>query len=137
QSIGWPAADYLVPKLVESGRLWIRIGKGAYETRVAFDAGEPWRLAVRAEERGGKYLLTGFLRRGEESIPVQEPLAITQGGFVIFRNSIARFADEETQAWANLLRRDKVEIPAREIDAFIKAVATSPSPLPIELPNAV
>src|SRR5436190_14146549 len=137
QSIGWPAADYLVPKLVESGRLWIRSGKGAYETTVAFDAGEPWRLAVRAEERGGKYLLTGVLRRGEESIPVREPLAITPGGFAIFRNTIARFADEETHAWATLLRRDKVEIPAAEIDDFVKAVATSASPLPIDLPDAI
>jgi superfamily II DNA or RNA helicase len=137
QSIGWPAADYLVPKLVESGRLWIRSGKGAYETRVGFDAGEPWRLAVRAEERGGMYLLTGVLRRGDESIPVREPLAITRGGFVIFRNTVARFADEETHAWANLLRRDKVEIPAAELDDFVKAVATSASPLPIDLPDAV
>lgn len=137
QSIAWPAADYLVPKLVESGRLWIRSGKGAYETSVAFDAGEPWRLAVRAEERGGKYLLTGVLRRGEDSIPVREPLAITSGGFVIFRDSIARFDDDKTHAWATLLRRDKVEIPAAELDAFIKAVATSTSPLSIELPDAV
>jgi superfamily II DNA or RNA helicase len=135
QSIGWPAADYLVPKLVESGRLWIRSGKGAYETGVTLDGGEPWRLAVRADDRGDKYVLAGLLRRGEESIPLHEPLAITRGGFVIFHNSIARFADDETHAWASLLRRETIEIPAREIDAFIKAVATSASPLPIELPG--
>jgi superfamily II DNA or RNA helicase len=137
QSIAWPAAEYLVPKLIESGRLWIRSGKGTYETGVRFDGGEPWRLAVRAEERDGKYVLTGTLRRGEESISVREPLAVTRGGFVIFRDSIARFADEETHAWAALLRREDVTIPAKEINAFLKAIAASASPLPIELPAAL
>ena len=137
QSISWPAADFLVPKLVASGRLWIRIGKGEYTPNVAFDDGEPWRLVVRADARVGKYVLTGFLHRGDETVPVRDALAITRGGFVIFRDTIARFADEETHAWASLLRRDTVEIPEREINAFFKTVATSGSSLPLEWPAEV
>jgi len=138
QAIGWPGAEYIVPKLAETGRLWIRTGKGGvYETNVSFDDGEPWRLAVRAEEKEGKYVLIGSLNRGDESIPVGEPLAVSRGGFVIHAKSISRFADEGTYGWVTLLRREQVEIPAREIDDFVKAVAASTSPLRIEYPPAV
>jgi Superfamily II DNA/RNA helicases, SNF2 family len=137
QSIGWPLGEYLIPRIVETGRLWIRAGKGTYETCASFDAGEPWRLAVRAEEQEGNYLLVASFHRGEETLPIREPLAVTRGGFLIFHNSIARFADDGTHAWASLLRRDRVEIPAAEIDDFIKASATSRAPVRIEFPDAV
>ncbi len=136
-SIAWPRIEYVLPKLAETGRLWIRAGKGEYERCTVFDAGEPWRLAVRAEERDGKYVLGAALRRGEESIPIAEALAVTRGGFVVFRNSVARFADEGTWPWAALLRREKVEIPAAEIDDFVKAVASKQAPLTIDLPGSV
>ncbi|MEA2237287.1 MAG: hypothetical protein QOC81_2011 [Thermoanaerobaculia bacterium] len=137
RSIGWPLAEHLVPRLVETGHLWIRTGKGEYASDVTFDAGEPWRLRVQAVERDGKYVLTGSFHRGDATLPVGEPLAVTRGGFLIFANSIARFADEGTHAWASLLRRDQIEIPAAEIDDFIKEAAASPSPVRIDFPAAV
>jgi len=136
-AIGWPLADYLLPKLIETGRLFIRTGKGEYETCTALDPGEPWRLAVTAEEREGKYVLMATLRRGDESIPISDALAITRGGFVIFRSSIARFADGGTQHWAELLRREKVEVPASELDDFVRSLAASRTPIPIDFPAGV
>jgi superfamily II DNA or RNA helicase len=137
KSIGWPLAEYLVPKLVETGHLWIRIGKGEYGSGVTFDEGEPWRLRIQALEEDGKYVLAGSFHRGDETLPVGEPLAVTRGGFLIFRNSIARFADDGTHAWASLLRRDRIEIPAGEIDDFIKQAAMSSAAIRIELPAGV
>ncbi|MEA2465836.1 MAG: hypothetical protein QOJ98_3583, partial [Acidobacteriota bacterium] len=134
-SIYWPMAEYVVPKLVATGRLLIRNGD-QYELCAAFDAGEPWRLSVRAEEQEGRYLLAAALKRGEERLPLDAALAITRGGFVIFRDSIARFADEGLNAWATLLRREKVEIPAREVDEFIRSIPPSGAPR-IEWPAAV
>jgi superfamily II DNA or RNA helicase len=133
-SVAWPLAEYLLPKLVDTGRLLIRTGPGAYETCTGLDAGEPWRLAVTAEEREGKYRLVATLVRGGESIPIDEALAITAGGFVIFRNSIARFADAGTQGWATLLQRETIEIPASELDEFVRSVAASRTPLSIQFP---
>jgi hypothetical protein len=133
-SLSWPMAEYVVPKLVATGRLFIRTGE-EYELCTAFDAGEPWRLAIRADaEEGGKYALVGTLHRGEERLPLEQALVITRGGFVVFRNSIARFADEGFNAWAELLRREKVEIPAAELDDFVVSIATSKAPVPIEWP---
>jgi superfamily II DNA or RNA helicase len=137
RSIGWPLAEYLVPKLVETGRLWIRIGKGEYASGVTFDAGEPWRLEIQAIKEEGKYVLAASFHRGEETHEVYEPLAVTRGGFLIFHDSIARFADEGTHAWASLLRRDRIEIPEKEIDEFIKETATSRSPVRIGFPAHV
>ncbi|HEX3069248.1 MAG TPA: SWIM zinc finger family protein, partial [Thermoanaerobaculia bacterium] len=114
RSIGWPLAEYLVPKLIETGRLWIRIAKSEYAPGVTLDAGEPWRLKIQAVDGGGKYALAASFYRGDETIAVHEPLAVTRGGFLIFRDTIARFADEGTHAWASLLRRDRIEIPAKE-----------------------
>ncbi|MDP9191490.1 MAG: DEAD/DEAH box helicase [Acidobacteriota bacterium] len=136
-AIGWPLAEYVVPKIAETGRLWIRVGKGEYETSVTFDGGDPWHLAVRAEEQEGKYVLVSSLQRGEVSRPVADALAITRGGLVVFRNSIARFADDGSQAWTSLLRQEKVEIPAAEIDDFVKAVASSQAPLRIDFPSTL
>ena len=135
-AIGWPLADYLLPKLVETGRLWIRTGKGEYERCAAFDAGEPWRLAMRAEQQqDGEYVLAATLRRGDQILPLADALAFTRGGFVVFRNSIARFADDGAQPWASLVRREKVAIPAAELDEFVRTVASSRTPVPIELPS--
>jgi superfamily II DNA or RNA helicase len=134
-TIGWPLAEYVLPKLVSTGRLWIRVGPGEYETGVTFDAGDPWHLAVRAEEQDGQYVLVASLQRGETILPIADALAITRGGLVVFRNSIARFADDGTQAWTSLLRHQKVEIPAAELDDFVKTVASSPAPLRIDFPS--
>jgi superfamily II DNA or RNA helicase len=138
-SIQWPRADYVVPKLVETGRLWIRTGKGEYERCTTFDAGEPWRLAVRADETesGETYTLIGELRRGDERRPIGDALAISRGGFVVFRDSIARFADDGAHRWASLLRRDLIEVPAADIDEFIRSIAALPVPLSIDLPAGV
>ncbi|HEU4887975.1 MAG TPA: DEAD/DEAH box helicase, partial [Thermoanaerobaculia bacterium] len=138
-SIGWPLAEFVLPKLVTTERLWIRTGKGEYGRIAFFDNGEPWRLAIRAEEREGreregKYVLNATLQRGEEKLPIAEPLAITRGGLVVFRDSIARFADEGTQAWATLLLREQVEIPAAELDDFVKSISSLRVPVSIELP---
>jgi superfamily II DNA or RNA helicase len=135
-SLGWPLAEYVLPKLAATGRLWIRAGKGEYETAVPFDAGDPWHLAVRAEEQDGKYVLVASLQRGEISLPIADALAITRGGLVIFRNSIARFSDDGSQVWASLLRREKVEIPVAELDNFVKTVASSHAPLRIDFASA-
>jgi len=135
-SLYWPMAEYVVPKLVATGRLLIRKGD-EYELCTAFDAGEPWRLAIRADAQEGKYVLAGTLQRGEQRLPLDAALAITRGGFVIFPNSIARFADEGINPWAELLRREQVEIPAAELDDFVTSIATSRSPVPIEWPPGI
>ena len=135
-SLSWPMAEYVVPKLVATGRLLIRTGD-EYEPCVAFDAGEPWRLAIRADAQEGKYVLAATLNRGEERLPLEQALAITRGGFVVFRNSIARFTDEGFNAWAELLRREPVEIPAAELDDFVLSIATAKAPVPIQWPEGV
>jgi superfamily II DNA or RNA helicase len=135
--VGWPLAEYVLPKLLSTGRLWVRTAAGEYEQIRSFDDGEPWRLFVRAEERDGKYVLNAGIQRGQEKLPLDRPLAITQGGLVIFRDSIARFADEGTQRWAALLRRETVAIPAAELDDFVKSVASQRVSLPLELPTNV
>jgi superfamily II DNA or RNA helicase len=135
-SIGWPLAEFLLPKLVATGRLMIR-GGGECVPCTKLDEGEPWRLTVKAEEKQGKYVLVGTLTRAAESIPVTSALTVTRGGFVIFRDSIARFADEGTHGWAHLLARQEVEIPAEERGEFLQSVAGTRTPVHIAFPDDV
>jgi superfamily II DNA or RNA helicase len=132
--VGWPLAEYVLPKLVSTERLWVRISSGEYQQIRSFDDGEPWRLFVRAEPREGKYVLGATIQRGQEQLPLARPLAVTQGGLVVFHDSIARFADEGTHRWAALLRHETVEIPAAELDDFVKSVALLRVSVPMELP---
>jgi superfamily II DNA or RNA helicase len=136
-SIGWPMAEYLLPKLIETGRLWIRTVNREYFTNVTLDAGDPWHLAVRAEDRNGKWALIGTLERGEERVPLRDALAVTQGGFVIFRNTIARFAGDGNEGWASLLRREQIEIPAAELDEFIRDMTRAQTSIAIDFPAAL
>jgi hypothetical protein len=137
-NLGWPASEYVLPKIVATGRLFIRVGKGEYELCTAFDDGEPWQLAVHAEEREGKYVLVPELRRGDEWRPLQDAVCVTHGGFVVFDNSIARFADDHgTYRWAQMLLREDVEVPQKELDQFVKAVGASSTALRIEWPGDV
>ncbi len=137
-NVGWPASEYVVPKIVATGRLFIRVAKGEYELCTAFDAGEPWHLAVHAEELGAKYTLIPDLRRGEERRPLRDAVVVTHGGLVVFRNAIARFADDRgLYRWAQLMLKENVEVPAAELTQFVKAVAASRTPLRIEWPGEV
>lgn len=134
-SLGWPMSDYVLPKLFDTGRLWIRTGRGEYEPCASFDRGEAWRLVVRAEEQGGKYVLAPAVRRAEEELPISAVLAFTRGGFVVFRNAIARFADEGTQRLATAFLQQTIEIPAKELDAFLRFLASSEIPLRVDFPG--
>jgi SNF2 family DNA or RNA helicase len=63
---------------------------------------------------------------------------VTHGGFVVFDNSIARFADDHgTYRWAQMLLREDVEVPQKEVDQFVKAVGASSTALRIEWPGDV
>jgi hypothetical protein len=66
------------------------------------------------------------LRRGEERRPLHDAVCVTHGGFVIFHNTIARFADNHgTYRWAQMLLKEDVEVPPKEVDQFVKAVGAA------------
>jgi superfamily II DNA or RNA helicase len=129
--------EYVLPKLVATGRLLIWIG-GEYVPCTTFDDGEPWELRVRAEERdGGTYVLVGTLHRGEVVRPLADALAVLPGGFLIFPGAtMARFAAERGH-WAALLLRDRIEIPAADVHALMAVMASALSPIHIEWPAGV
>ena len=134
-SVGWPMAEYLLPKLVGTGRLWIRTANREYLTNVTLDRGEPWRLVVGAEQRSGKWALVGTLERGEERVPIRAALAVTHGGFVIFRDTIARFAGDGNEGWASLLIRENIAIPAAELPDFFREIGRVHSAIAIAFPE--
>ncbi len=131
-----PLAQFIIPKVVATGRILMRVGKGLYEDHVAFDAGDPFVLTVKAEERDEEYVLVTALRRGDEFIPLSEALGFSPD-FVFFRGRIARIANADAARWARLIEDEGVAIPRSEIDDFIRSLSTTASAVRIDFPPAL
>ena len=124
----------IVPVIAEAGRLAaVYTAGGAFE-KLAWDAGEPWRLwlDVRQDERD-QWAITGSLRRGEERMPLTEPAAILDS-FVIARGALARFDAGGVMSWVRQLRSiRRIPFPDRDRDQVLARLLESPLLPPMDL----
>src|SRR5437879_6586473 len=95
--------------------------RGPCETRSS--GGRRARLRPRPDARGRD--LEGAVAAGGASVPPPGALPVTRGGFVLTRGVIARFADDGAFAWAQLLRRERLDVPAAETGEFVKRLAAA------------
>lgn len=130
-----PLAQFLIPRVVATGRLLMRVAPREY-VPVSMDEGAPFELRVTAEDRGGEYALVPNLVRGDDRIPLADALAFSPD-FVFFRGAIARIADRDAGRWARVLRDETVTIPKREVDDFLRALAQTDRAVRIEFPPGV
>jgi superfamily II DNA or RNA helicase len=111
----------LLPRAAAAGRLAVRNSQTHEFQIIAWDAGAPWRLLleVRQDDRD-QWAIEGVLARGEERMPLTEPLLIVQGGFVVARDRIARLEDSGQFPWIEqLLSLRRIPFPDRERDAVL------------------
>src|SRR5262249_17960688 len=94
----------LLPRAAAAGRLAVRNSHTQEFQAIAWDEGPPWHLLleVRQDERD-QWAIEGVLARGEDRIPLTEPVLIVPGGFVIARDRIARIEDTGQFAWIEQL----------------------------------
>ncbi|TMI76349.1 MAG: hypothetical protein E6H04_15045 [Bacillati bacterium ANGP1] len=73
-----------------SGRSWrpSRRGLPAEDIEVQWDDGPPWEfhLEVERTQDGASYVIAGVLRRGEERLPLADPVLLLPSGFVLSRS---------------------------------------------------
>jgi superfamily II DNA or RNA helicase len=120
-----PMFATFVPLLCSTGRCLLRTSWEKTPIPLAWDAGAPWEfwLRVRADESGSRYLATGWLRRGEETMDLSAPATLVRGGLLLLPGSIARLEDSGAFDLIALLRKERqLSVPVAEAGALVEAL---------------
>jgi superfamily II DNA or RNA helicase len=127
------------PLLVRAGRMRFRRDRArptAVEDLVP-DPGPPWELAVSVgrEDDGKKFVVSGNLRRGEETLPLSGPDLVVAGA-VVHDGRLSRFDDGGAFPWVPALRRlGTITVPAKAADDLLGRLLQMPQPPRLELPD--
>lgn len=136
-----PLSGVYLPKLCESGRLFVRETSAASVDEwvtLRWDPGEAWRFVPRIREAPeiDAWRLEGLLEREEDSLPISEPDIFFAEGYLIHQERLARLDHRGQFGWLAGLRAEKgrLLIPASQAAEFAAEVISSDRPLPIEWP---
>ena len=134
----FPLAVKLIPLMASAGRLFYRESGRTDLNPVGWDAGEPWVpwLAVRQDDRD-QWNITGFLRRGEERMELEEPLLVLEDGLLLARGLVARYSGGEFAWLAQLRDVKRIPFPDRERDAVLARLLQLPSVPQMEIDEAL
>src|SRR5262245_61642517 len=84
-------AEAIVPLMCATGRCLVA-GDDAEKSRpLEWDDGPPWELAIEVDRdaAGDQWLLEGYLRRADQTLPLAEATLVLPGGLVITREKVA------------------------------------------------
>jgi hypothetical protein len=125
----------IIPLLCRTGRCYLRTGNLREDGEllpVVWDDGASWDLTldVRRDELRSCYLITGSLRRDNLSMPLEQPIMLTVGGFVFWRNSdeggdnqpmrAALLDDHNAFEWVAMLRdRKQIRVPFEDANELL------------------
>jgi superfamily II DNA or RNA helicase len=137
-------ADILLPLICRTGRCYLRMKPPANVNQndindwlpVAWDDGAPWQFRVVVEPAGNGYDVRGQLIRGDERLPVTEPVLLTDAGIFFTRERAMRYDYGGAFDWAMLLRKHKeLKVSPEMRDEFLSAVLQKPTLPPLDLPE--
>jgi superfamily II DNA or RNA helicase len=130
----------LIPAIAGTGRLRLLAEAGAKHLQeLEWDAGEPWRFCLDVRQgEGERWTIEGSLRRGEESMELEQPLLLLESGLVITSGRVARFDPAGAFPWVTKLRSVKrISFWDRERDQVLEALLDSPVLPPLKLDQAL
>ena len=134
------AAGRLIPEIVRTGRCFLKGNtasgqEGKSISELSWDDNGAWRFCLKvAPPDQGKLLVTGFLRRGEESMPLSEPVLLVPG--LLFTTSHVAPLKDAPFVWISSLRKEGlIEAPENERDELMTALLCAPDLPPLEIPE--
>lgn len=135
-----PLPARLMPGIVRTGRCFLKSG-GLYAeadltTPLVWDDLGAWRFGLKLAPKGkGKWSITGFLRRGDEVMPLSELVLIVPG--LVFTNNCSALLEDapSTSYWINALYKESIEAPENDRDELLSALLCSPDLPPLEVPE--
>ena len=135
-----PMSLEIMAMICETGRCLLRRPGSDLLHTLRFDSREPWefRVEVRRLANPPHYRAEGFLVRGEERMPLSEPVVLLRDGLLIAGDSVARYEHHDSFGWIRVLRRDgPMMIPEEQKQSWLEElIGTSCLPrldLPEEL----
>ncbi len=143
--IPYALAETLVPRLARTGRCFLRADATAdMLTPLSWDEAGPWRFelelrANRGAKRGNQagWVVTGVLRRAEETLEVSAPDLITEG-HVMARGMLAPLAPDAGLQWLMHLRKTgPIQAPAEAGDELLATLLATPGLPKVEVPEAL
>ena len=133
-----PVLDAVLPVLARTGRVRLRRDPKVSDLEpLTEDAGPPWELAVQVarDAKGKNWVVTGTLRRGDETMPLSKATLVVPG-LVVWDGRFARLADGDSVAWAPALRTSRgITVPVAKGDELLGRLLAIPSLPRLELPN--
>jgi hypothetical protein len=133
-----PMVAAALPILAQTDRLRLRTDPKQPELQgLVADPGPPWELAVTVahDARGKNWVVTGALRRGDETMPL-EKTALVVPGLVIWDHHFAALNDSGAFAWVPLLRRvGTITVPVAKGDDLLAQLLQMPRLPRLELPE--
>lgn len=134
--------DIAIPKIANSGRFfWRQNGREPLgdDRCIAWDGDEPYSFKLKSvEDDDGNLTLHGFLERGDDSIPMEQPVLILATSEVLLSNRLIRFAPAESFVWIRTLRRSgQLNVPQVDREEFSKLFAMTPIPADSELADDI
>ena len=133
-----PLAGKLLPLVARTGRCYMRDNvMSDHLIRFSWDEGEPWRFELKLSAAGKKdWLVEGILRRGLESMGVNEPVLVTRGGLVFAGGMMAPLADDTRFDWLMHFRQSgKISAPAKDLDELLSTLLCTSGLPRVEIPE--
>ncbi len=127
----------LLPQMCRTGRCLLWVGRSRSEKPLQYDDGPPWefRLDIRKDDKRQQYVLTGLLCRQQERKPLSSPVMLKPGGWIFWKDRMARLDDHGAFQWIEVLRNEvdaEMRVSQRHLDEFLEAIGKIPMP-PIDL----
>jgi hypothetical protein len=131
----------VAPLLGRTGRCYLRRDYDTLDPApLGWDDGDALQLVFQVKITGDAPInetweVTGALRRGATTIPLNDADLVLEGGLVILRGKLAQLDDDRAWSWIDLLRRHtRIRIPAGHQAAFLEEIYALPHPPDLELP---
>jgi superfamily II DNA or RNA helicase len=134
-----PMQEHLMKLLCHTGRCFLRQTlSNSAESPLQWDDGGAWEFCLSPEKNasGRAYVLKGYLQRGANRVPVEEPPLLVAGGLVFFESKVSPFLDNGSFGWISALRKRKsLTVPFEEGDTFIRELMAMPVLPRLSLPE--
>jgi len=128
----------LLPQILRTGRCFLPFATGVVDQLpLWWNGAKPWRLVLKVERSGNQgWRLTGDFRRGEEGLPLKEPLLAVAGSVLVTSEWVAPLEDDHSGRWITLLRKSgSIVIPEEDRGEFLAGLLGLPAAPPLELPE--
>ncbi|HEX4607641.1 MAG TPA: DEAD/DEAH box helicase [Urbifossiella sp.] len=131
-----PLLDEVIPLLAATGRVRLRAVPNGELQELTHDPGPAWELTVQVGRApGGKqWVLSGSLRRGDESLSLSVPDLLAPG-LMVWAGRYAAFRDGGAFAWVPALLRGPITVPLGKGDDLAGQLLLMPRLPRLDLPD--